>query len=241
MGGRANFAFDVIDAIERVRTPNDLLGELARAASHFGFESCGIASLPDQNLHFERYAYVYRWPLGWFERYVENNYIAADPVIRRIRSSVRPFAWNEAPLDRSAEPLAARVMDEATEFGLNAGFCVPVYTLTGELVTVTFGGECPEFTAQDRPALHLVAIYAHAKVRDLLGRRPSASSIPKLSSRELEVLKWCSAGKTSREIADILLISETTVITHIRNACVKLDVATRTQAVATAIRARLIT
>ncbi len=240
MSNRAQFAFDIIDVIERAATPNELIVELARGVGQFGFESCAIATLPDENKDFKRYHYVRKWPLGWFERYVEKNYLAVDPVIRRIRSSVLPFAWDEAPLDRDQEPLAARVMDEATEFGLNVGFCVPVYTATGELVSVSFGGERREFTAQDRPGLHLIAIYAHSKICELIGLRPKPIELPRLSVREIEVLKWCSAGKTSREIADILLISETTVITHVKNACVKLDVATRTQAVATAIRARLV-
>jgi DNA-binding CsgD family transcriptional regulator len=61
-----------------------------------------------------------------------------------------------------------------------------------------------------------------------------------LSQREAECLTWCAKGKTSGEIATILDISKRTVNFHVENARMKLDVATRIQAVAKAISERLI-
>jgi LuxR family quorum sensing-dependent transcriptional regulator len=237
---RADFAFECIEAMERVRSPNALLEELAKAGRACGFTSGGIATIPNVDRDFKQYAYIYRWPFGWFERYSERNYLADDPVIRRLRSSVRPFAWHEATYDREREPAAGLIMNEATEYGLNFGFTVPVYTLTGDLVSVTFGGDRFDMSPEDRRTLHLIAIYAHAKIMDLIGPRPVVDELPKLSPRELEVLKWSAAGKTSRDIADILNIAANTVETYMANACLKLDAVTRTQAVAQAIRARLI-
>ncbi len=61
-----------------------------------------------------------------------------------------------------------------------------------------------------------------------------------LNEREVECLTWSGRGKTSPEIAVILGLSKRTVNFHIENACRKLNVATRTEAVAKASAGRLI-
>jgi DNA-binding NarL/FixJ family response regulator len=61
-----------------------------------------------------------------------------------------------------------------------------------------------------------------------------------LSPREMEVLQRLAAGKSNKEIGAELFISEGTVKTHIKSIFTKLDVVTRTEAVATATRRGLI-
>jgi len=58
---------------------------------------------------------------------------------------------------------------------------------------------------------------------------------PRLTPRELEVLKWVMAGKSSWEIARITNCSEATVNFHLANVRQKFDVNTRQQAVVKAI------
>jgi DNA-binding CsgD family transcriptional regulator len=55
-----------------------------------------------------------------------------------------------------------------------------------------------------------------------------------LSPRELEVLRWLRAGKTSWDISVILQISERTVNYHVNNIMRKLGVINRMQAVSVA-------
>jgi LuxR family maltose regulon positive regulatory protein len=64
--------------------------------------------------------------------------------------------------------------------------------------------------------------------------------IEPLSQRELEVLGLIAAGLSNREIAEELVIAISTVKTHINNIYRKLDVSTRTQAVARAGRLKLV-
>jgi DNA-binding response OmpR family regulator len=61
-----------------------------------------------------------------------------------------------------------------------------------------------------------------------------------LSEREVEALTWSARGKTSDEIATIVGLSRRTVDFHLDNARTKLGVATRIEAVATAIAGNLI-
>ncbi len=66
------------------------------------------------------------------------------------------------------------------------------------------------------------------------------SQLVDLNEREIETLTWSARGKTSDEIALILGLSKRTVDFHIDNARIKLEVATRTQAVVKAVTGRLI-
>jgi two-component system NarL family response regulator len=61
-----------------------------------------------------------------------------------------------------------------------------------------------------------------------------------LSPREIDVLQRMAVGKSNKEIGAELFISEGTVKTHIKSIFSKLDVVSRTEAVATATRRGLI-
>jgi DNA-binding NarL/FixJ family response regulator len=63
-------------------------------------------------------------------------------------------------------------------------------------------------------------------------RRPTApSSLNQLSTRETEVFRLLGRGLSNREIAGELVVSETTVKTHITRIFAKLDLRDRVQAV----------
>jgi len=59
---------------------------------------------------------------------------------------------------------------------------------------------------------------------------------PALTEREREVLGLIADGRSNREIARALVLSEKTVKTHVSNILMKLDVADRTQAALWAVR-----
>jgi len=235
---RTAFVFDTIEDIKRAEKPDELMAILAKVGAQFGFnKACAVTSIPHTHQDFERYSYAERWPAGWHERYLERQYLNSDPVIKRLRRSTQPFAWHEVAVDRSKEAAARAIMDEATEFDLLTGFNVPIQSLKGQLATVMFAGDRFEVAWEDRPAILLIAIYAHDKMREIMGVRPLHPDQQRpLTPREIEVLKWTAEGKTSQDIADILSVSLPTVQSHITNLCRKLDVVTRAQATARAIR-----
>ena len=63
---------------------------------------------------------------------------------------------------------------------------------------------------------------------------------PELTHRELDVLRLLMAGKSNKQIAAALFISEGTVKTHVNNILGKLGVSDRTQAVTTALKRGLV-
>lgn len=77
--------------------------------------------------------------------------------------------------------------------------------------------------------------------RDLLRHSGStAARSPELTGREIEILGLVGEGKTSKEIADDLYISENTVRNHVRNILDKLGMKSRFEAVNWAYREGLI-
>jgi two-component system NarL family response regulator len=68
----------------------------------------------------------------------------------------------------------------------------------------------------------------------VVGRKPA------LTGREIEVLQAVAQGRTSREIGEMLYISENTVKNHVRNILDKLGLHSRGEAVMYALREELI-
>lgn len=69
-------------------------------------------------------------------------------------------------------------------------------------------------------------------------RRPPAG--PRLTNREVEVLGYLARGRSNRDIANELFISENTVKNHVRNILEKLQLHSRTEAALYAVRENLV-
>ena len=64
--------------------------------------------------------------------------------------------------------------------------------------------------------------------------------LEELTKRELDVLKEIAKGKSNKEIASSLFITEKTVKTHVSNLLAKLELADRTQAALYAVKKQLV-
>ncbi len=70
--------------------------------------------------------------------------------------------------------------------------------------------------------------------------RPSPTHPPRLTGRELDVLRLMATGRSNREIAAELFISENTVKNHVRNILEKLHMHSRMEAVMFAVKENII-
>ena len=175
----------------------------------------------------------------WLKLYDNARYAEIDPIMRRFRDSVKPFEHNEVDYDPG--PRAVELKQRRRDFGFANGFCVPIFgstTRNGFVGYRIFKGLNPDLSAHKKRTFHLITLYAADRICSLR----SAQSAPKplLTNRQQEVLTWAAAGKSAWEMGEILMISARTVEEHAQQALQRLGAVNRTQAVAIAIRDRLI-
>lgn len=77
-------------------------------------------------------------------------------------------------------------------------------------------------------------------LQELGGRGRAADMLGELTMREREILQLLAQGLSNRQIADVLFISENTTKNHVRSVLAKLQVKSRTEAVAVGSRTGLV-
>jgi DNA-binding NarL/FixJ family response regulator len=92
--------------------------------------------------------------------------------------------------------------------------------------------------AASRGQVHLDPAVARTLTRTLVAPNRAANT---LTPREREILVLVAQGRSNRDIAQALTISERTARTHVSNVLAKLDLASRTQAALWAVREGLVT
>ncbi|MGN6754253.1 MAG: response regulator [Intrasporangium sp.] len=89
-------------------------------------------------------------------------------------------------------------------------------------------------------AAKLLNEFAHLSEHEHLAAPTPGLEVPRLTKRELDILKLVAQGRLNREIGGELYISENTVRNHIRNILDKLQMHSRMEAAMYAVRQRLI-
>lgn len=230
---------DALDFVGRLQS----FGEMHAAwnafldySSQFGFTNGALADMPGPGERVQDTVLCLSWPDEWTKRYVERDYIRNDPARLHLSRSVEPYTWQEMASCKDYSPAQKNIVYEASEFRLKCGIIFPMPGLRSGPALVTIAGENSDLSDDDRMRLHLAAIYTHAVVRKLSGKRNNGAISPTFSRRERECLQWYAAGKTEWEIGEILSISEKTANTYLERAKQKFGVATRQQAIVAALR-----
>lgn len=235
---------EAIESLKGAQSPEQVCSRLTGFTEQFGLTGMIAGTMPLPNDPPKRQAshlLASGFPPDWMTRYVSRSYFKTDPVIRRIQSDIRPFDWRDTAsyIDDSNRAEASVIFGEAGEFGLRAGFAVPMITLEGEIAAVSLCGTSIEMPPTAPGMVAMVSNFAIARAIELRScdsRRAQAS----LSPREVECLRWTAQGKTQWEISVILSVSEHTIETHLKNVSRKLSAHTRAHAVAEGFRLRLI-
>ena len=229
--------FGFVDALSGLVDSADLIDALHRVLAADGAEFFCFNFLPQPGERFEDVLLASRLPPDWLELYIAENYVRDDPAIRHCRRTAQPFEWDAAPFDPVREPRAADIVRHVRDFGLHNGYVTPIPSASGALGCVWVAGtDSP--TPRTRAAIHLTSLYAFERLRAL--KEPHCRQKSNLTTREREVLHWIASGKLAWEIGEILAISKRTVDEHTQAGLRKLGAANRAQAVAIAMRDRII-
>jgi DNA-binding CsgD family transcriptional regulator len=229
-------AFEFVESLDRLASVREIMDAMERAVGWYGFEyfCCGFIA-PTANEHAGDILLADKFPDGWVQHYVENDYVNDDPGLRQCKTTVRPFRWiKETVYDHQRELRAAEVLERAWDWGLKDGLMIPVTSPGGRIGQVFFGGHEFDLAPDELRALHFMALYAFDRALQLSGR-PDVPQLA-LTKREREVLTLVASGKTGEQIGEMLHITARTVVEHIKHCCRRLGAANRTHAVVIAIR-----
>jgi DNA-binding CsgD family transcriptional regulator len=182
------------------------------------------------------------FPSSWIVRYRQQSYLTVDPVITRAASFVLPTDWGA--LETRGSSAVRRLFGEAREFGLGTvGISLPVRGPGGELALFSLTSDLSAADWRDWqrlnvPSLQLLAYHIHQKlIADADGGTRNRHA---LAPREIDVLRWAARGRTVRDTAEILALSERTVRFYLELARSKLNALNTTHAVAIALDEGLI-
>jgi LuxR family quorum sensing-dependent transcriptional regulator len=230
-------ALDVVEAIEKADTPVQVTAYLEKAMAECGFHAYLMAGFPPPERSLYDFVVANGWSREWFDVYTRERFVAHDPIPRYCHRTTQAFEWREASYDHENDFAARRVMERARDFGMCEGLCIPIHYVDGAMAAVSIAGERIDLGGGAKPALHLIGMYAHNRMR-AFAHRPRENQKRVLTPREREVLSWTANGKSSWEIGEILGIAERTVNAHIQSAAAKLNAVNRVALVVAALRNR---
>ncbi|MEW6626908.1 MAG: LuxR family transcriptional regulator [Pseudomonadota bacterium] len=166
---------------------------------------------------------VHSYPASWADIYVGFNLAATDPVRRAGESSLSGFRWSEISQIIPMTPMEQVTFDTGRKHGMVDGFTVPRHLpgmVTGSCTFVTSTDQgLPEEQLIVADSLGAIAI---AQASRLSGWRKPVTKA-RLTDRQRDCVLWAARGKTDWEIAQILGISQDTVIQHLKEARERYD------------------
>ncbi len=188
-------------------------------------------------------------PLYLVDDLVSLELLSDWSVIDQINNTSAPFTWSRLQGIHSDSVAGQKTSGHGDETGgaealfineIDAQFahCIQTPTRAQKRTFITLFSESPrEFDIEFELVVLFQKIFDQIETLALNRGRDTGTE---LNKRELECLNWAAAGKTSGEIAVIVSLSEHTVNHYLNSCCKKLDCVNRTQAVARAIRMRVI-
>lgn len=215
---------------------NACLDEMARER---GFNYYLLAEFPrGDRSSFALNCLVSNWPQEVLDFYEEADLFYCSKLVSALRKTAMPVFCDKAPFEST---VAIRENPRLTALfrshGLKNTFAFAPHDMHLRQYVFAFSGERARLSRSDSMeqmfrAMEFLESFAQKNPVE----RPNDS----LSSREIECLRWSAAGKSSEEIAIILDLSSHTVVGYLKSAMRKLDSVNRMQAIARALRYRLL-
>ena len=225
---------DDLDLIRSLGDAHDFLRSLAR--EHGFAHHAALRFAPEPEGRPTRQLAITSFPRDVVQAYERAMLASGSRAMASARASARPFVWNRhVPLPRG-DDLARAVLASA---GVTMGLTLPVAGRDGDRGLVMLGGDRPAPELEETALLSLFANGLFDRIVSIQNEERYTHDF-RLTLRERQCLMWTSAGKTAPEIAEILDLSEHMVEHHIAACIDKLGAVNRTQAVAKAIRLRVI-
>lgn len=233
---------EIIHYIAQAVTPEQVREVLFLVQKYFPFTKSlgGLVRLrPDGEFSGFSNIVNANFPDEWLYLYWKNNFVEVDPVFKTALESPGTRHWQAIyqnhPFSSEKEQ---EFLQTSQQFGLCDGITTGSIDETCGLATFcSFASEQSIDAERFIPLVEYLGFHVHmALLRTAPKTTPKTDRcIKELTSREVTILNWMKNGKTNWEIGKILGVSERTVRFHIESIFSKLEVTSRSQAVAIAI------
>ncbi|AWY99926.1 MAG: LuxR C-terminal-related transcriptional regulator [Rhodobiaceae bacterium] len=209
-----------------------------------GYEGYDAYSVNATTLHKPRQAgnwVVASYGVDNVMGYIVQGLIPLCPVFAQAGTRATPFNYLDLLREHVGNPAAAWQLELLEAERITGAWWIPINAIgASKGVTVYLKGDAErvEVIAQaTRDEVHLKSVYFFQALEKAGPTLPDGGDIyvdplSTLSERERECLNWAAQGKTNLEIGLILGISANTVSFHFKNIFRRLEVHSRTQAVA---------
>ena len=224
---------DVADATDL----QSLESRLVKFANEMNFGIISGALVIEQGVGRAQTFHLGNTPQAFLSTFANTSIGQRDPVMRRLKRLSAPFVYDQSMY---VAEQATDLWDLQAPFGYKTGIAMALHLPSGKHFVM--GVDRTEPLPGDEVALtrlmadlQLLAVHAQDSAVRLL--TPSAielESLPKLSEREREILKWTAEGKSARAVGQILSISEHNMKYHVKQVLTKLKVSSKHQAAARA-------
>jgi len=233
--------------VSRAKTADAVLDGLDEFASRLlPVNVLGVGRMPQRtsdwrSIELGRDVFLHQSaPVDWWNEYAAKAAQGYDPGIMMAKTSLVAYTWTETM--QMLEPIGIDrwPYDLALKYGIRDALTCCV----GQRWLVAYWSRqvlCNLLTPPLRMLLIAAAGFAASRLDQVTGDDPKRfGSQPRITPRELAVLRLVSLGMASSDIAKRLGIGEETVRSHLKKVQAKLGARNRAHAAAEAIRQQLI-
>jgi DNA-binding CsgD family transcriptional regulator len=231
---------DCVREIAGLNTQFDIFRFLKRLTEAWEFRAFMVLDLSSELAsELSQYTVITSWPAELLQRYDEEGMLQNSRVMAQLKKSTIPFSVSMDFLVNGEEHIANKTVIGLFErFEMVNSVWFPVHDVTMRRGAISFSGNKAALPTNRLAELLYISCHVFARLSEI--RRLDLRVPETLSEREIDCLNWTAAGKTSAEIAEIMMLSEHTINHYLNRATKKLDTVNRTQAVAKALRVGLI-
>lgn len=180
--------------------------------------------------------------IRWLATYEKKCFVHIDPSLVHCENHSVPLLWEPSIFTSQRQK---EMYEEALAHGLCSGIALPLRALGAKFDMLLFASEIKPSLSVQRDIINLIpelSMLRDFALESSLRFAESSSSVfvPAVTPSELECLKWCAAGKSSWETAQILGCTEAAVNFHFSNLRRKFQTSSRNQVVVKAVKMGLL-
>lgn len=225
---------DFLTGLQNSHNEESVFACVLSTAQNLGFDYCAYGLRLPLPIINPQVFMLNNYPLAWRQEYEEAGYLAVDPIVSHGRRTQTALVWDDSVFSSVQE-----MWEDARSFGLRVGWSQSNFDCNGTVGMLSLSRSESSLTEKELQAneakMRYLVSASHSALSRLLSSKSDIYTKVSLTAREIEILKWISDGKTSKETSNILHISVDTVNFHMKNAILKLKSTNKTGAVVRAL------